>query len=456
MADKILRAGASVIDITPVIGGSIVGYMNDRRSVRIHDPLQVRCLVLDNGEQEVAFAVCDLIAIAQAQVEAARHLIHSHTGIPLHNILICATHTHSGATSVGIFQSEPDAAYLEWVVKRIAEGVRNAAAHLRPARIGWASAREPSLVFNRRFHMKPGTIPPNPFGGVDQVQMNPGHLNPNILKPAGPIDPELSLLAVQTAEGEPLALLGSYALHYVGNNPGTDISADYFAMWSEEVSRLLGECCSGDDRRPRFVPMLANACSGDINNIDVSRPFEQAYEYAHMRRMARKLAESAASAWKTVEFQPWVPLHVNGASLTLRIRRPDPADVEAAKAALSAAGPDLNTLAEVYARETVLLTERPDRVEIPMQAIRIGDLGIATFPGEAFVELGLDVKQKSPFGRTMCIELANDYAGYIPTRRAFDLGGYETWRARSSCLEVNSGDVMIETAARLLNELHRS
>lgn len=457
MEKQVFRAGAAVIDITPHLGGSIVGYMNDRRSKRIHDPLQVRCLVLDDGQQQVAFVVCDLIAIAGAQVSAARHLIHSHTGIPLHHTLICGTHTHSGATSVSVFQSDPDPRYLEWVVTRIAEGVRNAAANLQPARVGWGSAREPALVFNRRFHMKPGTVPPNPFGGVDAVQMNPGVLNPNIIRPAGPIDPELSLLAAQTTSGEPLALLGSYALHYVGNNPGDDISADYFAIWAREVARGLGQCCPGEAPtadRPPFVAMLANGCSGDINNIDVSHPMEQAYPYEHMGKVARTLAGAAVKAWKTIEFRDAARLDVREAMVKLHVRKPSSADLDRARGILSAAKPELKSLAEIYARETVLLAERPDRVEVPVQAIRVGDLGIVTFPGEAFVELGLEVKKTSPFAGTMMIELANDYAGYIPTRAAFELGGYETWRAQSSFLEPGAAEVVVAAALRLLGELH--
>ncbi len=454
MGERQLRAGAAVMDITPGLGGSIVGYLNDRRSVRVHDPLAVRCLVLDDGAEKVAFAVCDLIAIAKAQVEAARHLIHGHTAVPLHNILICGTHTHSGATSVSVFQSEPDPRYLEWVVTRIADGVRTAVANLQPARAGWGSVDEPSLVFNRRYHMKPGTVAPNPFGGVDQVQMNPGLLNPNIVKPAGPTDPQLSLLAVQTADGAPLALLGSYALHYVGNNPGTDISADYFAMWAQEVARSLGQYDGVDDRRPPFVAMLTNGCSGDINNVDVSRTFEQAYVYEHMRKVARRLAERAVEGWKSIRFQDEVRLAVRETRLTLGVRRPSAEDVKRAREILAKAGPELKGLAEVYARETVLLAEYPERVEVPVQAIRVGDLGIVTFPGEAFVEMGLEVKKKSPLAATMCIELANDYAGYIPTGRSFDLGGYETWRARSSFLERGAADALVAAAGRMLSELH--
>src|SRR5690606_15106352 len=127
---------------------------------------------------------------------------------------------------------------------------------------------------------------------------------------------------------EPLALLGSFALHYVGNNPGTDISGDYFAMWAQEMSRLLGQCCPGDDRRPPFVAMLTNGCSGDINNIDVSRAFEQDYPYQHMRRVARTLAEAAVEGLKSVAYQDQLDLGVRHTTLRLGVRKPSQADLE--------------------------------------------------------------------------------------------------------------------------------
>jgi hypothetical protein len=451
------RAGTALIDISPTLGTSLAGYMQDRRAELIHDPLHARCLVLESGGTKVAVVVCDLVAVGGAQVSAARHLIHGHTGIPMQHILIAATHTHSGATSVPIFQSDPDPRYLEWLVTRIADGVRCAARNVIPARVGWTTAQEPGLVFNRRFFMKPGSITPNPFGGIDQVKMNPGNLNPNIIKPAGPTDPELSMLALQTREGRPLALLASYALHYVGNNPGEHVSADYFAMWGQEVARNLNECClAGPQERPGFLPILANACSGDINNIDVSRKFSQSYEYAHMREVARQLADRAVQAWKKVQFAEDLPLAALETTIELKLRKPTAADIERARRIIAQAGPNLTTLPQIYARETVLLAERPDSVRVPIMAIRVGDFAIITFPGEAFVELGLEVKKNSPFAQTMCIELANDFAGYIPTARHHELGGYETWRARSSCLEVAAAERMVQSGTKLLHELHAS
>ena len=150
--------------------------------------------------------------------------------------------------------SESLSDYQLFVGQRIADGVRRAVNHLEPARIGWGRGTEPNEVFNRRYFMKPGTPTPNPFGGTDQVVMNPGRGNPDILRAAGPTDPAVPFLAIQTRAGRPLALLANYALHYVGPRSGATISADYFGVFADRIQQLLG----ADRLDPPFVGMLRN------------------------------------------------------------------------------------------------------------------------------------------------------------------------------------------------------
>jgi neutral ceramidase len=200
-----LRAGASLSNITPALGCSIAGGMTNDIGTEIHDELHVRSLVLDNGKTKLALAICDLCALPREPIDRAKQLIEQQTGIPRSNILISATHTHSAPPAAHLFQSVPDPKYVDWLVVRIADGVRRAVNHLQPARIGWGSGREVSLVFNRRYRMKPGSAGTDPFGGSsDTVKMNPGIGNPDVIGPAGPVDPEVSVLAVESVEGRPI------------------------------------------------------------------------------------------------------------------------------------------------------------------------------------------------------------------------------------------------------------
>jgi hypothetical protein len=116
----------------------------------------------------------------------------------------------------------------------------------------------------------------------------------------------------------------------------------------------------------------------------------------------------------------------------------------------------LEGVEEIYARETVMLNEYPPYIETLLQAIKIGELGIATSPCETFVETGLAIKAESPLKPTFTIELANDYGGYLPTAEHHALGGYETWRARSSFLEVEAEAKVRRKLLELLNEVAKA
>jgi hypothetical protein len=456
MPEKQLLAGAAATVITPNLGVSLCGAMTDRLADEIHDELHARSLVLDNGESKIALVVLDLIAAAKDWLADIKHQVHSYTGIPLSNILISCTDTHSGPTTVPMFQSNVERDYLHWAGPRVADSVRLAVRRLEPARIGWATTREDRLLFNRRYFMKPGTVLPAPFPGEqERVKMNPEPGDPAIDRPAGPTDAEIGILWLQRVSGrfagEPLAIYATYAMHYVDGMSPTAISADYSGMVAETLRQGVQRISAAAE--PPFVGMLANGCFGDVNAVDV-RQTRTAAPYGRMREVASKLASTILAASKEIQWREWVPLDVREKTMELGVRKPTPKEVEQAKEALVRApqGP-LRTLPEVYARETVQLATWPDRFQTTLQAMRIGNLAICALPGEPFCQLGLDIKARSPFTPTFIIGAANDYAGYIPTENQFALGGYETWRAKSSFLEVNAAARIEEAAVELLSSL---
>jgi hypothetical protein len=452
MPEKELLAGAATSVITPNLGVSVCGSMQDRRAEHLHDDLTARALVLDNGTSKIVLVVLDLIAARKEWLGEIKHQVSGFTKIPMSNILISCTHTHSAVTPVDVFQSNTDTNYLKWAAPRVADCVRTAVQRLAPARIGWAVGREERVTFNRRFFMADGTKLVNPFGEQDKVRTNPGEENKAIVRPAGPIDPDVAVLAVQKRrepEGQPLAVFASYSLHYVGRNPGTDVSADYFGIVADMLHDKLG-APRRDPLQP-FVGLLANGCFGDINNVDVRRRFQQPYPYHQMHSVADIVSTAIAETYRRIQFRNWVPLAVADRTLELAVRRPTMQEVGAAREILQRAqqGP-LRTLEEIYARETVQLAEWPANFRTPVQAIRVGDMAICALPGEPFCQTGLNIKAKSPFKMTMMVGMANDYAGYLPTEEAHGLGGYETWRAKSSFLEVKAATVIQEAALGVL------
>lgn len=450
---KVFRAGAATSNITPKIGTSINGNMKDGTVKQIHDETHARCIVLDDGQTRLVIVTVDLCMIYREELDAAKQRAHEITGIPVENMMMSAVHTHSGGTACSVFQSDPDKDYLKFLRERIADAVVRANNNLTPARIGWAVGREPGQVFNRRWKMKPGKPLMNPFGKEDQVKMNPGIGNPDLLEPAGPTDPELPIISVQTPEGRPIALLANYSLHYVGGTGPGEISADYFGMFAERMKQLLQ---SDNNQYPPFVAMLSNGTSGNINNINWGggQAPPPAPPYSRMREVADIVAAEAYKTYQNIKYQNWVSLSAAQKEIILGVRLPDKEEIERAKGIIAkASGPIMNSMEEIYARETMLIKDFPKQVPLIIQAFRLGDLAIAAAPCEIFVEIGLDIKAKSPFKPTFTTSLANGYNGYLPTPEHHKLGGYETWRARSSYLEVDASTKISSVLFELLNKL---
>lgn len=432
-----LRAGAATSNITLPLGAANGGVISrGGPATHIHDDMHVRCLALDDGATRVAIAVCDLRMIGRDVVDAIKGAVGDATGLPPENVLISATHTHGAPAAIGMHTAEIDRWYRDFLIVRIADGIRRAITNLAPARVGWAVGSVPEHVNNRRWFMREGSIPPDPFGGqTDRVRMNPPRGSEDLLKPAGPTDPGLAILSVQHADGRALALLANYSLHYVGGYERGHVSADYFAIFANRIQQLIG----ADQLEPPFVAMMSNGTSGDINNINFRGPRQRYAPWARMREVAYDVADEAFRVYKQIKYSEDAPLAACTTELHLGVRRPDAQRIEWARGILEEdANPARLTRPEIYASETLELAKFPENVPVPLQAIRIGELGIAAIPCEVFAETGLAIKAKSPLRPTFTIELANGYNGYLPTPEQHELGGYETWPARSSYLETQA------------------
>jgi neutral ceramidase len=450
-ADPVFRAGTAVVDVTPAsFPVSMTGSFDDRQAKRVEDPLNIRALVLDDGTTRLAIVVCDSCLIPREIMDEAKSRASKSTGIPATNLLVSATHTHTAVTLLEIARVKADPLYNDLLTARIALAIEQAAAALRPAEVAWGVASLPGEVNNRRWKLKPNTIPVNPLGKVDQVQTNAGAGNPNLLEPAGPTDPEVSILAVRSADGRPLAVWATYALHYVGNIPPESLSADYFGEFARQMHKRL----VGDASDSPFVALLANGASGDINNINFRTPGARQAPMEQIRIVAGRLADQVEAAYRSLEFRPTAKLAVAEREVALGVRKPNESDLAYAKSVLEDPGKrDLRR--DVYAEEALKMVEWPDTKSLRLQAMRIGDFGVASIPCEPFCQIGLDIKAASPFKPTCVVGLANGYNGYLPTPEQHELGGYETWRCRWSYLEPNASRKITSTLVELLGDLKR-
>jgi hypothetical protein len=438
-----VRAGAFAMDVTPEhFPISVNGNMADFQAKAANDPLHARCLVLDDGKTKLALVVVDSCMLPRELLDRAKELASAKTGIPTSHMLISATHTHSAPTATGVFQSEPDAKYVAWLPGKIADGIAKAHANLSPAELGWAVVDEPTQVFNRRWWIKPSVENRDPFGGTtDLVKMNPGIQNPALIASAGPTDPGVSILAARVG-GKPVALFGNYSLHYVGGLPA--LSADYFGLFSDTIGGKVG----GNEK---FVGGLFNGTSGDVNNINFREAAIPAKPGERARVVADVVSNAAKRAYGQAKFTSDITLAVAEKEVELKVRKPTAGELKRAEDMLAKAGDRvLKGLDEVYARETVLIAKYPDTVKLKLQAMRVGGLGIVGIPCEVFTEIGLEIKRRSPLQPTFTVSLANGYNGYLPTPQQHRWGGYETWRARSSYLEVTASDTVTATVMELL------
>jgi hypothetical protein len=324
--------------------------------------------------------------------------------------------------------------------KRVADAVRLAQNRLRPAIVGHASASCPGEVFNRRYWMKDGS-----------VITNPGR-RPEVVRPAGPTDPEVGVLMLLDRERSPIAALANYALHYVGPGAGEHetISADYFGVFDRALQRCAGR---------EFVAVMLNGCCGDVNSIDVFGPVrEYPYDHYQVDRVANVVAGAAQMACNSIHrYDSQIRLAV--ANDTLTICRDEVTEAEVAAAKERLAQPDSEEQARkatsadpawLKATRVLELAETPLERPAPIQAMRIGEVGLVGLPGEIFVEIGLQIKAGSPFPRTLVGELANGTVGYVPSDAAYDQGSYEVY---TSVIPRGTGTKMAETALRLLGKV---
>lgn len=446
-ATNVFRAGAAMVDITPTnFPVRTAGNLTLTVAHKALDPLHVRALVLDDGPMQIAIAVVDSCMVDRETMDAAKAAAQRVTGIPIERMLIASTHSHSAPAAYSCHGNDVEPAYVEFLIPRIAEAIIEAWRQRVPARIGWGKSDCAQFVHCRRWIMQPGTAdsPPAAFTGqaTNIAMMNPGYANTNKVRQTGPVDPAVTVLSVQTADGKPLGLLANYSTHYAGVSEA-GLSADYFGEFCRVMAKDLGV----EEGKP-FVALMSNGTSGDANCVDFTKPGWKNDRFM----VARAVADTALAALHGARYHDWVPLAMAEQKRSFKVRRPSREDVAPARDYLAKNVGDrpTRTWEENYARETVLMADWPATKEIRLQAVRIGDFAIGTTPCETYGSTGLAIKRASPFALTMVIELANGCNGYLPPPDQFELGGYTTWRARSSYLEVGAEPEIRETVVSLL------
>ncbi|MBY0506956.1 MAG: hypothetical protein K2X03_23770 [Bryobacteraceae bacterium] len=431
--DPGLRVGAAQVDITPPVGMPLAGYYSTRLATGMHDPLQAKAIVLEQAGQTVALVACDLTNLPPEVIEQAEALI----GWPAGHVMISATHSHTGPVlSTNSSRNSAYggdlpvvAGYMRELPKRIAAAVAQARAAVVPATVSWGTGQEGSLVFNRRFHMRDGS-----------VGWNPGKLNPGIVKPAGPVDPDVNVVVFGTPA---IATYVNYALH-LDTVGGTEFSADYPYALSEVLGKVQGSS---------MVTLFTMGTSGNVNHIDVSHR-EPQKGHGEAARIGTVLAGEVIKTFTRLRPAKGL-LRTSTAQVELDLASITADELAQAKkiAAQVRAGENPKFLDTVAAFKTLDVAERAGRSwSAEVQVIALGqDLAWVALPGEIFVELGQRIKQASPFAHTIVVELAHGPVTYFPNEAAFPQGNYEVVTSRAA---RGSGERLVESAIAQLKSLY--
>ena len=240
------RAGTGTSVITPFLDEPMAGYYYPRSADGVHDDLRAKALVFEVGGERIVLVACDTVGISREVTDEARAAIAKRFQIPAERVLISATHCHTGPVLTESFR--------KILARRVSDAVATAMGRMEDCSLYAATEQEGSIAFYRRFFMRDGT-----------VRTNPGFLNPDVVKPAGEIDPRVGVLFAENARKEPLFTWVNYALH-LDTVGGTLISADY----PYYMGRLLSAVRGRD-----MLTVFTIGAAGNINHWNVRKPGPQ-------------------------------------------------------------------------------------------------------------------------------------------------------------------------------------
>jgi neutral ceramidase len=454
LAEPTFRAGFAERDITPEVGCEAPGGYGKSYHRSLHDPCKVRVAVFDDGKQRVALVGIDALFIHRDTVKKVRQAIAEKTGLAEQAILIGASHSHSSGPMAGVMPGEYDHAsklvqklayqhstcadptYLAKVEKALVEAVCAAQDSRVPARAGIGKGIERTVAFNRRFKMRDGRTVTHPRQG-----------NPDILEPAGPVDPEVGVIGAWDEKGKILGCVVNFACHAT-TSPG-GISANYIYYLEKVIQGYYGK---------EAVVVFLNGASGDVTQVDNRSPYKFPDRERWAQQVGGKVGAEALKVLLTMEPGVLVPLAARTKVLKIKRRPPAPERVARCLELVQKDPLTVDRTEWTFAKEIVLLDAKLKKepvAEVEVQAVQVGPALFLTTPAEYFCRFGLEQKAASRFPFTFPVSLANGCVGYVPTEDAFapSGGGYETRLTSYSNLEISAGRKMRDAGLALAREL---
>lgn len=421
-----LRVGASRVDITPTFDTDMGGRYFQRFPTDIHDPLYVKTLVLDDGSTKLVIVAVDNNRVLKETTDYVRTEVEKRFGIPPQNVMLSATHTHSGPRMVQ--------KYLAAVQPRIVDCIQMALARLEPAQVGVEEVDAPSLPKNRnmRRNMSREEIAQLEKTGTGEL-----------------LDTSVPVMYFESLSGNPLAIYVNYSMHTVTVGSGTRISADYPYFMHEVFRKVFNK---------NIISLYTSGCAGDIN-AKFAQTYQPSFEMG--MRIGELLAGKALHACALMTYTDDVKLKSSSVQVPIDLLPVTDEEIAWARSVnpklFIKPVDDRSLVTQMWKAQKILDVEkyRKEEFTVEVQTFAIGNVGIVAMPNEIFVEYGLKIKENSPFEYTIVVELANDSRRYwyVPTAEAIRKGGYEVVQNRYA---PDAGDKLVDEAVKSLKNLHTS
>ena len=437
-----LICGFSEKKINPEIGRGIPGGFLPPASLGIHDDLMTKAVYFHDGERSALIVVGDFVQMFRSEALPIREYLSENTGIDLDAVMFCGTHTHSGGMVLGFppfTYTKPDHDYLKLIRDMSLEAAKEAIATAKEVLIGWGVGKEEKVSFNRRYRMKNG-----------KVTTNPGYLNPDIVRPEGTRDPDVAVLRVDDSAGNPVGMITNFASHATAHTSDY-FSADYPAGISQIVKTVLGDSA---------VSLFMNGACGNVITSDAEGKIlkkEKSSQPDYYMTMGRIIGLEALKTRERIQYMNMDDAKIDYSFETLSIGRRVPTKEAYDQAMMILnSGEKITPRQEYYLGSTRFMYENPDKdkpMPADVQVISICGVRICAFPAELFYEYALDLKKRLSDEKIIVATIANGILGYVPTRQAFENGGYEPLLGYTSNSEIGCGEMLVESVIRQIEKI---
>ena len=420
-----LRVGAAAVNLNADDGMVIAGGITPRFVKGQEGQLRAVAVVIEKPSvAKVAIVQCDVLFVTRRMLDPVVAEIEKTTGIPAAHILINATHTHHAPSTAVVHGYGRDEVFCERVQRAVVSAVQNANKGLAGGDVTFSFhlGKEETVGANSRLMMSDGKI--RWIGPTDGA-----------VRPTGPFDPQLPVLAFHGPDRKLHALIYNHSTHTMGTRRGNVRSPSFYGLTAQELEQELGGVVS-----------FLEGASGSTHNINRVSTGEAVTRFKSAIKDALKKAEP----------RPVNRLVAIKRRFTFKVRSFDEAveDEKVVSYCRKHAGPRAKTVIAVFRdMRKKLKPQQGQQRETWLQVMVIGDVAIVGVPAEYFTGLGMEIKQRSPFKYTYIAELANDWIGYLPDRKAHTLGGYQTWMGLHSYAEVGTGERIADEAVSVLKKL---